>query len=125
MISYNFIQEKETNEDWNTCLNENSWVAGRCIHACNGDRDCDADCSDQFWYRQRECPCEENCIGGCPCPYYSCTETTASPDVTTTPSQPNTTTSPTANAVLVLNTYAYNNPAVVIDFDGQKNFFYI
>ena len=107
-------------------------MLGRCIYACNGDRNCDADCSDQFRERQLECPCEvkiiqmtiqlihfqENCIGGCPCPNYACTETTASPDVTTT-SQPDTTTAPTANAVLILNTLNPSNIPIVVDFDGQ------
>ena len=106
---------------------------GRCVYACNGDRNCQNDCNDDFVERQLECPCEvdiiekdgifrkilkENCIGGCPCPNYSCTETTASPDVTTQ-SQPDTTTSPTANAVLILSTTNANNMPMIVDFDGQ------
>ena len=38
MIINNLIQAKETNEDWNNCLDENSLVMGRCVYACNGDR---------------------------------------------------------------------------------------
>ena len=107
-------------------------MLGRCIYACNGDRNCDADCNDQFRERQLECPCEveiikmtfvlihfkENCIGGCPCPNYSCAETTATPDVTT-PSQPETTTSPTSNAVLILNSAYSSNIPMIVDFDGR------
>ena len=58
----NFVQAKEINEDWNKCLEENSSVLGRCIYACNGNRNCDADCSDQFRERQLECPCEVEII---------------------------------------------------------------
>ena len=61
---------------------------------------------------------KENCIGGCPCPNYSCAETTPSPDVTT-PSQPDTTTSPNVNAVLVLSTKTIENKPMIIDFNGK------
>ena len=118
---------------------------GRCVYACNGDRNCEADCNDDFRQRQLDCPCEvctlifhsntlgpryhqpqfkKNCIGGCPCPNYSCIETTESPDVTTT-FQPDTTTSPTANAVLILNTVNSANMPMVVDFDGQWVFSYV
>ena len=108
---------------------------GRCLYACQGDTNCNAACNEEFWTRQLECPCEvsiiqlrsrfenkiffakENCIGGCPCPNYSCAETTPSPDVTT-PSQPETTTSPNANAVLVLSTVNNGNKPMIVDFNG-------
>ena len=64
---------------------------------------------------------KENCIGGCPCDNYSCTETTPSPDVTTT-SLPDPTTSPTANAVLVLSTWNAANKPMVVDFEGKNRF---
>ena len=35
------IQVKESNDDWNTCLDENSLQLGRCVYACNGDRNCE------------------------------------------------------------------------------------
>ena len=57
------IQVKESNDDWNTCLDENSLQLGRCVYACNGDSNCEADCSDDFRQRQLDCPCEVN-IGG-------------------------------------------------------------
>ena len=104
--------------------------------------DCVSDCYDEFTERQMQCPCEvnncnndvilseifakfsffkENCIGGCPCDNYSCSETTPSPDVTTT-SLPETTTSPTANAVLVLSTNNAANKPMIVDFDGKNTF---
>ena len=64
---------------------------------------------------------KENCIGGCPCPNYSCAETTPSPDVTT-PSQPDTTTSPNVNAVLILSTYENSNTPMIMDFNGKYSF---
>ena len=62
MIINNLIQAKETNEDWNNCLDENSLVMGRCVYACNGDRNCMSDCNDDFLERQFDCPCEVNVI---------------------------------------------------------------
>ena len=61
---------------------------------------------------------QENCIGGCPCEQYSCSQTTTSSAVTT-PTVPQTTTSPVANAVLVLSTYNSTNKPMIIDFDGK------
>ena len=104
--------------------------------------ECVSDCYDEFAERQKQCPCEvnnrnndvifseifekltlfkENCIGGCPCDNYSCTETTPSLDVTTT-SLPDPTTSPTANAVLVLSTWNAANKPMVVDFEGKNRF---
>ena len=31
---------------------------GRCVYACNGDRNCMSDCNDDFLERQLDCPCE-------------------------------------------------------------------
>ena len=130
----NESQVKETNVDWNTCLDDNSLQLGRCVYACNGDRNCEADCNDDFRQRQLDCPCEvniggaklgknvdsqENCLGGCPCDSDACTETTTSPD-STTPSQPETTTPPTSNAVLILSTANSAQP-MIVDFDGNIN----
>ena len=56
------FQEKETNEDWNACFGENSLEMGRCVYACNGDRNCEANCNDDFRQRQLECPCEVNIL---------------------------------------------------------------
>ena len=60
-----------------------------------------------------------NCIGGCPCENYSCTETTPTPDVTTS-SMPETTTSPTPNAVFVMNSYYDELVTMVVDFNGKN-----
>ena len=72
-----------------------------------------------------DCPCELFCPEGCTgCDNLVCTETTVSPDVTTT-SQPDTTTSPTVNAVLILNTVSSANVPMIVDFEGQYIFLYI
>ena len=52
------LKAKETNFDWNQCLDENSLIVGRCLYNCNGDMDCVADCYDEFAERQKQCPCE-------------------------------------------------------------------
>ena len=33
---------------------------GRCVYACNGDRNRQNDCNDDFVERQLDCPCEVN-----------------------------------------------------------------
>ena len=49
---------KETNANWNACLDDNSSQVGRCLYACNGDTICESNCNDEFRERQMECPCE-------------------------------------------------------------------
>ena len=39
-------------------MEENSLEVGRCLFNCEGNTDCAADCNDDFWTRQLECPCE-------------------------------------------------------------------
>ena len=127
-----FFQEKETNADWNDCIDDNGSKLGRCIYSCNNNDTCEDQCVDQFKTRQFDCPCEvkysfgfysfiylqENCPGGCPCDDYPCVETTTAPDVTT-PTTPAKTTSPATNAVLVLGTRDPANKPMVIDWNGK------
>ena len=128
------LQEKESNGDWNICIDENGSKLGRCIYACNNNDACEDQCVEQFKTRQNDCPCEvnflaivsgylfiflqDNCPGGCPCDDYPCAETTTAPEVTT-PVAPSTTTSPATNAVLVLSTSDPANAPMVIDWDGK------
>ena len=114
MCLYQYFKDLETNQDWNLCIDDNGATLGRCVYACNGNLDCEIDCLDSFKSRQANCPCEENCISGCPCEEYDCVETTTSPEV------PQTTTVPIRNAVLVLSTYQYSNKPMVVDFEGKN-----
>jgi len=44
-----------------------------CINACPPfDTSCDHDCAVQSEIALQNCPCMDNCQGGCPCPNYSC-----------------------------------------------------
>ena len=122
----------EENPDWNRCIDDNSLKLGRCVHACNDNKECEDDCLSRFKTRQLNCPCEvscgclkwnkfqiqENCSAGCPCSEYDCIETTSAPEVTTA-TVPPTTTSPTGNAVLVLSTKNSNNKPFIVDFNGN------
>ena len=73
------------------CIDDNGAVLGRCVHACNGAEDCETECLRTFKARQNNCPCEENCKGGCPCENFSCIDTTTTSAVTN-PTMPLTTT---------------------------------
>ena len=42
------------------CTEENSLELTRCVYNCQGNPDCAADCNDDFWTNQLECPCEVN-----------------------------------------------------------------
>ena len=100
---------------------------GRCIYECQNHELCEVGCLEEFKNRQTDCPCEEKCLAGCPCPGYDCIDTTSAPDVTSAPptgdptDSPNPTPSPDGNAVLVLGTIYSTNAPYVIDFDGNVN----
>ena len=53
-----FIKVVEENPDWNRCIDDNSLKLGRCVHACNDNEECEADCLSRFKTRQLNCPCE-------------------------------------------------------------------
>ena len=53
-----YIEVVEENPDWNRCIDDNSIMLGRCVHACNDDQGCEDDCLNRFKTRQLNCPCE-------------------------------------------------------------------
>ena len=115
-----FIQDVETNFDWNICIDDNGAVLGRCVHACNGAEECETECLRTFKVRQSNCPCEENCKGGCPCENFTCMDTSTTSPVTN-PTMPSTTVAPTEPAaVLALNNFSNKYKPMVIGFDGKK-----
>ena len=121
------FQARESNTQWNRCIDDNSLSLGRCIYQCQNHELCEVGCLEEFKTRQTDCPCEENCLAGCPCPGYDCIDTTSDPDVTSIPptgdptDSPTPTPSPDSNAVLVLGTQYSTNLPYVIDFDGNVN----
>ena len=52
----------ESNPDWNACIDTNGIAMGRCVHACNGNEECEMDCLNGFKTRQMDCPCEVSSI---------------------------------------------------------------
>ena len=92
---------------------------------------CLPDCNRDYNTNVKECPCQENCPNGCPCPNYSCQGTT-SPSITTT-TLPTTTTMTTTKAtttttplvqnktVLVLNSKDGWKPALLINSSGRQD----
>ena len=52
----------ESNPDWNACIDTNGIAMGRCVHACNGNEECEFDCLNGFKTRQLDCPCEVSFI---------------------------------------------------------------
>ena len=114
------IQNVETNVDWNMCIDDNGAVLGRCVHSCNGVEECETECLRTFKAKQSNCPCEENCKGGCPCENFTCMDTSTTSPVTN-PTMPSTTTAPTEPAaVLALNNFSDKYKPMVISFDGKK-----
>ena len=94
---------------------------GRCIYECQNHELCEFQCLEQFKLRQTDCPCEDNCPTGCPCPGYDCIDTTTAPTTVPPTDNPGDGPSPDSEAVLVLGTMYDTNVPFVIDFDGNVN----
>ena len=88
---------------------------------CEDNFYCVADCVDKFEAAHENCPCQDHCVGGCPCEYYTCaevqtteeppvteppvTETTTEPDETTVSTVPTTTGLPDNCVMLATNAF--------------------
>ena len=117
------------NLDWKSCTESKSIDLGLCIYVCEGNKNCEDSCVDQFKISQQDCPCESNCLAGCPCDSYSCEQTTTSRTTTTaktttratttTSTAPTTTRPASENSVMVLNTYDAMNQPLVIPFQAS------
>ena len=62
----------EAIEDKQTCLDQNEKVYMSCLYGCNHDSVCMADCGRSYDENIRDCPCNEGCPQGCPCPNFDC-----------------------------------------------------
>ena len=99
-------------------MDANGASLARCIYNCEDNGDCESDCVSQFKGHTANCPCEENCPGGCPCDDYDCEDIT--PTVTSTTSVATTTIEPVAkDAVLLLQTGSSRNFPMVIGYNGK------
>ena len=98
----------------------------QCILGCSHDDDsCLPDCNREYKANIEECPCQENCPNGCPCPNYTCpgttslSKTTTAATLTTTTTTTMTTTPAAQNqTVLVLNSWNGWQPAMLINPNG-------
>ena len=61
------------------------------------DDGCFRDCGRELANDLQDCPCQENCPGGCPCPSYNC-----------------------PSPILVLNTNSPENTPMIIDGRGNQ-----
>ena len=109
----------ETNDDFIACEKYVQEIYLQCINDCSHDDHlCPSSCNREYTANLKECPCQENCPNGCPCPNYSCqaATTTTKVETTTTPVVQNKT-------VLVLHS-SYNGswkPALLIDSSGRQD----
>ena len=45
---------------------------GKCFEGCGTDSLCLLDCTSDFETALKDCPCQEGCPDGCPCPNWDC-----------------------------------------------------
>lgn len=85
-----------------------------CMSGCGilVEPSCATDCNRQYSEQIYECPCNEGCPNGCPCPIYPCPTTT--PMLTTTQA-------PSNVSVLILNTYNSSHIPVLANLNGNIN----
>ena len=109
-------RDYETSPEYLTCLSHYEEMYTACILDCDtADVLCVAACARDFDSNVLECPCNKNCLHGCPCDNYDCPLTTT--QSTTTTHLTLTTVAP-GLAVLILNTFNGNVP-VITDASGQ------
>ena len=110
------FSDVDSNPDFVACKAEFQQVFLTCIENCaENDYACLSQCNREYDSNMRDCPCQENCPDGCPCPSYSCPETTTQISTTTTTAALNKT-------VLVVNSYIGWMPAVRVSTKGSLNF---
>ena len=113
--------------------NWNELSQSKCVVLCEvGDNACFQTCAREYAENLKNCPCQENCPTGCPCPDYQCPATTTGPSTTTTAlattstsATTTTTTETTTSAnlntwILVLNTRYSSNKPLIIDGKGRS-----
>ncbi|CAG5109592.1 Oidioi.mRNA.OKI2018_I69.chr2.g4112.t1.cds [Oikopleura dioica] len=62
----------EENEEHIKCLADLEQELMECIGNCGGNSSCLTLCTVEYSQNILDCPCEENCPNGCPCPHYEC-----------------------------------------------------
>ena len=86
-----------------------------CVIGCGGDAECIGMCARDNDQNLSNCPCNELCPNGCPCPNWQC-------PITTTVATTTTTAAPTTNiTALILNTAKPYNSAVITNIYGRED----
>ena len=103
--------DPESNSDFINCERYFTGVYVDCASDCGSDLACNSVCARQFDENMKQCPCQEQCPAGCPCPQYDCSTTTstASTAQTTAATTELMTTKPTNMVMLFLSTYRERN----------------
>ena len=97
------------NEDFQVCYAQVSTDHAECVAGCD-DFDCIFECDKVKSEKIKDCPCQENCPTGCPCPSesFECPSTKPTPP----PGQD-------GYAVLALNSAFNENKKILIPFNGS------
>ena len=102
-----YCDSVENNLDYDDCYAAATLNFTICADRCDDDDECVLGCYSDYKENQKDCPCQENCPTGCPCPNYECIHE---------PEEPN----DKDLAILVLNTNTEFEPALLLDSNGNK-----
>ena len=73
MTEFCSCRDVDSNPDFVACEDAFQQIYLTCIGKCpHGDYPCLAKCNREYEASVKDCPCQENCPNGCPCPNYSC-----------------------------------------------------
>ena len=118
-------QNVESNPDYIACMDMFEDIYIKCLLGCSHDDSCLTYCNREYKANIEECPCQDNCPNGCPCPNYACQETTSLITTTTAATTMTSTTTLTTKrvgqnqTVLALNNNA-GWQAALIDSNGRQ-----
>lgn len=113
--------DPELNADFIKCERHFTDVYLECAFGCGSDLSCNSECARQFNVNIKQCPCQEKCPAGCPCPEYDCEmgdlSTTAAASTTT--QSITTTRSTTTTSKLTTSTTVANSRILVVWYSGS------
>ena len=84
--------------------------------------ECEVECQNEFKDQYANCPCQANCLSGCPCPNYQCSNSTTTTTTSTSTEIPTTTAPMVEKDVLVLSTRNGEKTPMIISFTGENYF---
>ena len=73
MTEFCSCRDIDSNPNYVDCEDQFQQIYLVCIGSCaHGDFACLAVCNRDYESSVKDCPCQENCPNGCPCPSYTC-----------------------------------------------------